>query len=75
MILEFQDNVFCCEIIGCSFALGVISYDEEEQVESIDATAIGILEFNCEEDVQCRQMLNLPRLKSQDSWVKPPLGS
>lgn len=59
MILGFQGSIFCCEIVGCSFALGVISYDEDERVESINTTAIGILEFVFDEDFKHRQMIKL----------------
>ena len=45
MTLEYLDNVFCFVIVGCSFTLGVISYNEQGEVESVDTTAIGILDF------------------------------
>ena len=32
-------------VIGCSFTLGAISYDDHEEIESIDTNAIGFLEF------------------------------
>ncbi|HAX74191.1 MAG TPA: hypothetical protein DCY20_11775 [Firmicutes bacterium] len=45
MIIEFSDHTSYFELIGCSFMLGVISYNEQEQIESVDPTARGVLNF------------------------------
>lgn len=43
--LDCANEIYFVHFIGCSFTLGVISYDDNEEIESIDTRATGILNF------------------------------
>ena len=45
ILLTYNQKEFEVILIRCSFTLGVISYDDHEEIESIDTNATGVLEF------------------------------
>lgn len=43
--LQYNEENLLALVISCSFALGAISYDENEEIEAIDTNAIGTIKF------------------------------
>ena len=43
--LTYNEKELEVILTGCSFTLGFISYDDDEEIESIDTNATGVLEF------------------------------